>query len=498
VALARALAYEPNVLLLDEPFGALDVRTRSQLRRSLKEVQQKLRVTAILVTHDQEEAFELADRIGVLDRGRLLEVGSPEALYTKPRTLFAATFLGAGTVLVGRVNQGKACLGPLELPIPPETPHDDGAPVQVLFRPEQVRLSADRPPESELVFGQGTIVEQNFSGPLRRIRLRLPRLPGTRQISPAIPFGEEGMLIDSVIPSATRVESSTSWVAVEGWHVLEQGQTRLLVFADGEATDEMLPLARWMVERMNASATLLTVARSQEEVESVREEMAERQHQAGLDEALLRARIGDPVEQIYLEENEALYSFVMLAPRADDGAAADEGPRRSGSASRPRRLLSRLGTTVTRLLENPAVPVMVVKKERPAIRRMLICTAAGEPGKNDARVGGRLARHFGAAVTLLYVTGGSDSASPLARAHLEHAAATLESLDVPVETRVVAAKSPARGIIAEARSGDHDLVVIGNHGPQYRSIFGRDDVTLQVLVGTDRPVLIVPEHLLTN
>src|SRR5258708_7301347 len=86
VALARALAYQPAVLLLDEPLGALDVKIRAQLRRSLKEIQRGLRVTTILVTHDQEEAYELGDRIGVLDRGVLLEVGPPEQLYAKPKT----------------------------------------------------------------------------------------------------------------------------------------------------------------------------------------------------------------------------------------------------------------------------------------------------------------------------------------------------------------------------------------------------------------------------
>jgi sulfate transport system ATP-binding protein len=84
VALARALAYEPDVLLLDEPFGALDLKTRAQLRRNLREVQRKLGVTTILVTHDQDEAFDLADRIGVLSRGKLLETGEPESLYRKP------------------------------------------------------------------------------------------------------------------------------------------------------------------------------------------------------------------------------------------------------------------------------------------------------------------------------------------------------------------------------------------------------------------------------
>src|SRR6185503_13450651 len=167
VALARALVYEPDVLLLDEPFGALDVKIRAQLRRSLKEIQQRLGVTTILVTHDQEEAFELADRIGVLERGRLLEVGAGEDLYAAPRSLFTATFLGAGTVLVGRAQEGQARFGSLSLPISPSVPHEEGARVQLLFRPEQVVLSQDGPPPDIPLLGQGKAVEEMFAGAQR-------------------------------------------------------------------------------------------------------------------------------------------------------------------------------------------------------------------------------------------------------------------------------------------------------------------------------------------
>src|SRR5215216_5584905 len=107
VALARALVYEPNVLLLDEPFGALDVKIRAQLRRSLKEIQRRLGVTTILVTHDQEEAFELADRIGVLERGRLLEVGPGESLMQSRSLYSRPPFLGRGPCLSGAQKRAR-------------------------------------------------------------------------------------------------------------------------------------------------------------------------------------------------------------------------------------------------------------------------------------------------------------------------------------------------------------------------------------------------------
>src|SRR6185437_834715 len=102
VAVARALAHKPEVLLLDEPFGALDAKIREGLRRTIREVQRELGITTILVTHDQEEAFAMADRIGVMNFGRLLERGRPEDLYTRPATRFVATFLGAANVLLAR------------------------------------------------------------------------------------------------------------------------------------------------------------------------------------------------------------------------------------------------------------------------------------------------------------------------------------------------------------------------------------------------------------
>src|SRR6186713_758995 len=102
VAVARALAHKPPVLLLDEPFGASDAKIREELRRTIRQVQRELKITTVLVTHDQEEAFALADRIGVMNLGRLLECGDPHELYARPATRFVATFLGAANLLLAR------------------------------------------------------------------------------------------------------------------------------------------------------------------------------------------------------------------------------------------------------------------------------------------------------------------------------------------------------------------------------------------------------------
>jgi sulfate/thiosulfate transport system ATP-binding protein len=114
VALARALAHKPDVLLLDEPLGALDAKIRIELRRTLRSIQRQLSIATILVTHDQEEAFDLADRIGVMSYGRLLEVGTSEELYRRPQTEFVATFLGSANLLVGRTYTQGICIGDVQ------------------------------------------------------------------------------------------------------------------------------------------------------------------------------------------------------------------------------------------------------------------------------------------------------------------------------------------------------------------------------------------------
>src|SRR5262249_41205223 len=108
VALARALAVEPSLLLLDEPFGALDAKVRQELRRWRRELHDKVHITSAFVTHDQEEALELADRVAVMNEGRIEQIGSPEEVYNQPATPFVYNFLGNVNIFHRRVDDGKA------------------------------------------------------------------------------------------------------------------------------------------------------------------------------------------------------------------------------------------------------------------------------------------------------------------------------------------------------------------------------------------------------
>jgi sulfate/thiosulfate transport system ATP-binding protein len=118
VALARALAVEPKVLLLDEPFGSLDAKVRQELRRWLRRLHDEIRVTSVFVTHDQEEALEVSDRIVVMNGGRVEQIGTPQEVFDQPKTSFVMGFLGNVNIFHGRVESGRAHLGPLSVDYP--------------------------------------------------------------------------------------------------------------------------------------------------------------------------------------------------------------------------------------------------------------------------------------------------------------------------------------------------------------------------------------------
>jgi sulfate transport system ATP-binding protein len=129
VALARALAVEPRVLLLDEPFGALDAKVRKELRRWLRRLHDEMGVTTVFVTHDQEEALELADRVVVMHRGRVEQVGTPEEVYDQPATEFVYGFLGSVNLFHGRLGNGLVRIGSTEHAAPEYAGAEDGAAV---------------------------------------------------------------------------------------------------------------------------------------------------------------------------------------------------------------------------------------------------------------------------------------------------------------------------------------------------------------------------------
>lgn len=472
VALARALAYQPGVLLLDEPFGALDSKIRQRLRRLLKHIQRDLKLTTILVTHDQEEAFELADRIGVVESGRIVEMDAGEKLYRSPRTLKLATFLGAGNVLIGRVEQGQARLGPVGMPIAPRDALGEGAPVQVLIRPESIRLQSEVPRPGAVSLGRGPIIEHDFTGPLRRLRLRLPSLAGTRQVAPAPAFGEEGLLIDAVVPATHALPRDEQYVVVDAWHVLEPAPARILVCDRADGPPHVLRAARRLAERMQAAVTVLAVSRDRAADDTWRESITQRVREAGLRDAEINLVRG-PLESAFAtEQSTTTYELVI----AGVGDAARQSVR--------------LGASLGAILKNTVLPVLLIRDELNELRRILICTAAGEPGQNDVRIGGRLAQQTGAEVTLLHVARPGGEAG--VRKHFADAMRLLKHMDVAARSEITASSQPAERILAAIGTADHDLVVIGAHRDPSRAVRDRENVMLEIIARSPRPVMVVP------
>ena len=175
VAVARALAHEPAVLLLDEPFGALDAQIRVELRDTIRQVQRRLGMTTILVTHDQEEAFALGDRIGVMHNGRLLEAGKPETLYRHPASRFVASFLGAANLFLGDLTPAGLRLGSARLEagdsVRPVTGQIEAV---IVVRPEDVELADSEERLRSAQVAHGHVQSVSFAGSLQRLRVQLP------------------------------------------------------------------------------------------------------------------------------------------------------------------------------------------------------------------------------------------------------------------------------------------------------------------------------------
>jgi sulfate transport system ATP-binding protein len=167
VALARALAARPKVLLLDEPFGALDVKVRQELRQWLRRLHDDLHVTSVFVTHDQEEAFEVADKVVVMRGGRVEQAGSPQEVFDHPGNAFVMDFLGNVNVFQGRVQNGQALIGNVAVDFP-DYPHDESRPATVYVRPHELEISRAIPGPSYL---QAQVVHVNPAGSVAKVQL---------------------------------------------------------------------------------------------------------------------------------------------------------------------------------------------------------------------------------------------------------------------------------------------------------------------------------------
>jgi ABC-type Fe3+/spermidine/putrescine transport system ATPase subunit len=257
VALARALAHEPRVLLLDEPFGALDAKIREELRRAIREIQRAVGITTMLVTHDQDEAFSMADRIGVMDRGRLQEVGEPRGLYQRPGTRFVATFLGGANLLLGSYGYRDVRLGESYFEVDRWSDAlRSGDEAAVVVRPEDVVLAPMRDLLTVPVVGMGKIAEVKFIGSNERLRLEMSAMDtlASAQRPGAPTFTIEAVRSASDVTAMPLSIGQKVYVGFKQMHALPTPISSLRLVASGGRTADNIsrtPLVVQLAERMH-------------------------------------------------------------------------------------------------------------------------------------------------------------------------------------------------------------------------------------------------------
>jgi putative spermidine/putrescine transport system ATP-binding protein len=175
VALARALAIQPRVLLLDEPLSALDAQVRGQIREEIRRIQLDLGITTLFVTHDQEEAMAISDRVGVMRNGKLEQIGVPSDLYNKPETPFVASFIGSANKIPAVVTEkGNVKVFGQKISLSSASEDfSDGKKVNALIRPESLHLVSDTDPEAT----HGIVAIKSFLGPLTKLGVVIEGFP---------------------------------------------------------------------------------------------------------------------------------------------------------------------------------------------------------------------------------------------------------------------------------------------------------------------------------
>jgi sulfate transport system ATP-binding protein len=460
---------------------------REQLRRALREVQRRLEITTILVTHDQEEAFELADRIGVVEGGRLLEVGEPSELYHRPKHQFVAQFLGDAALIGTRRVGDRVRVGELELPVPATPAGTGGAEWALLFRPEDLILADPASPNGEgTPLGIGRVEEVLDLGPVRRVGVRIDSLPHAWHIGAG--FGEEGIPLRTFLPALRNGEPALRAgqevrVEMRGYHILPRLSLRVLAWVgDDEGLDGVFPTARALATSVGGEITFLVTARDESDGQ---------RKQAALAAALSARGMSSPIEIHYGPPVEVIRR-TAAARRVDLILVPNGTP--DAKLTRERRFVSE------DLARRGVTPVLFASGERTGIERVLLCTGAGEPGKADVAFGGRFARSVGAHATLLYVDDRQVPAWEQERIHveppwvLEHLREGVEALRARgVSADVEVRRGPVLDeILAEAEGRNHDVIVVGAHLPGSR---GRSratpDLASQLVRRTTRSVLVV-------
>ncbi len=476
VALARALAHRPEVLLLDEPFGALDAKIRAELRRTVRGIQRELGIATIFVTHDQEEAFELADRLGVMNVGRLLEVGAPQELYLRPQTEFVATFLGTANLMVGESTPEGVRLGPVAIPLGTHS-GAVGKPrrVQVLFRPEDVAVKDSAEALSWPVLGEAVVEESSFVGPVERLLLRLPRLHGVRPIAPPTPFGGDSLHIEA---SRSQHQSrrfplrpgDAAWVGVRSVHALTHPGLNMLLVTDGsQESKAALDLGGEMGRLAHARVTVLAYGVDDNGQAGALLQSAKEDLGSGFAavETRTSSRLGP--EAVAAEVAQAHFDLVVSSlPRA----------------GRPELL--------ERLLQAGDHHLLLVPAASPVPARVLVCVAVGEPGKSDVLFAARLVRHLGAEATILTVLPPGHDQLQLGHAErfLQAGLRTMSLLGVTARSAVRNGETIDQ-ILDEVHGGGHGMLVLGTPLTQRDGRVRLDGVVRELVERAgDRPLLL--------
>ncbi len=437
-------------------------------------MQRELKLTTIFVTHDQEEAFELADRLGVMNAGRLLEVGPSEELYQRPQTEFVATFLGTANLLVGAATATGVQVGALHFPLSTEVAAvQDSQRVQVLFRPEDMALATRADELGSPALGLAEVVDTTFVGSFERLRLHLASLPNVRVIAPAPPFGKDVLVIDALRShdQARRLPLTVGqqvWVGVRRMHALTHPGLRFLLIRTATPAGQAAEVFGGQLARLaHARTTILTAgmdaAAAQRLFQTAKETIG-----SGLPALELRAATEGLERAVAQESERQAYDLAVLG-LADDGLATANQVLAAGD----QHLLLVRGT--------PATPT-----------RALVCVAGGEPGKEDVLFAARLLRHLGAAATVMTIVpaDADDATRERAAQFIAAGARTMQLLGVAAETQVRA--GAIRELIqGELAAGGYDLLVLGAPLPT-RS--GRPEfagVVAELISGTPHPVLIV-------